>query len=142
MRSIKVAILGLCLLLPSVSAFAHHAFAAEFDDTKPITVTGVVTKVELVNPHSYFYLDVKDADGNVVNWAFEGGAPLNFHRQGWRPNVGDVLTVEGFRAKNGKNLAASRTITLPDGRKVFGGTPTDGGPGSATAPGATDNPKK
>jgi hypothetical protein len=131
MKSLLILVLG--VLLCPLSALAHHAFAAEFDQNSPVTVTGVVTKVSFENPHVYFYLDVKDASGKVANWAFEGGSPNVLYRQGWRKDSvkpGDILTVSGYRAKNGSNLAASRMVTLPDGRQVFGGTPGDGGPGS------------
>ena len=115
----------------STTAIAHHSFAAEFDQNSPVTLTGTVTKVEFQNPHIYFYLDVRDQSGKVVNWSFEGGPPNVLYRQGWRKDSvkpGDVLTVKGFRAKDGSFLVAARTVNLPDGREVFGGTPGDGGP--------------
>ena len=132
MRSARLAILGLpVLLFMSATAMAHHSFAAEFDQNSPVTLTGTVTKVEFQNPHIYFYLDVKDQSGKVVNWSFEGGPPNVLYRQGWRKDSvkpGDILTVKGFRAKDGSFLVAARTVNLPDGREVFGGTPGDGGP--------------
>jgi hypothetical protein len=88
-------------------------------------LTGVVTKMEFMNPHIYFYLDVKGKDGKVVNWAFEGGPPNVIYRQGWRKDTlkpGDVVTVKGFRAKDGTHLAACSTVKLPDGREISAGS--------------------
>jgi hypothetical protein len=117
---------GLFLFLLTVSApvFAHHGFAVEFDKDSPLTLTGTVTKMEFMNPHIYFYLDVKGKDGKIVNWAFEGGPPNVIYRQGWRKDtlkLGDVVTVKGFRAKDGTHLAACSTVKLPDGREVSAG---------------------
>ena len=113
-------------------ATPHHSFAAEYDSTKPIKFTGTVTKFEWMNPHVYYYIDVKDASGKVTNWAVEGGTPNSLYRQGWGKNslkVGDVVTVEGFMAKKaGSNHINGRSVTLPDGRRVFGGSSDDGGP--------------
>ena len=97
---------------------AHHGFSVEFDDSKPVTLTGTVTKMEFMNPHIYFYLDVKDASGKVVNWAFEGSPPNILYRQGWRKDTvkpGDVVTAKGFRARDGAHLVACNTITFQDG---------------------------
>ena len=115
----------------AVPAFAHHSFAAEYDSTKPMTATGEVTKVEWMNPHARFYVDVKDADGKVTNWEFELGSPNGLMRQGWTRNSlkqGDMITVDGYMAKDGSKLANARTVKLSDGRKVFAGSTTDGGP--------------
>jgi len=119
---------GLCLIsflfcLPAL-VLAHHGFAVEFDKNNPVTLTGVVTKMEFMNPHMYFYVDVKGKDGKVVNWAFEGGPPNVIYRQGWRKDTlkpGDTVTVKGFRAKDGTHLAACTTVKLPDGREVSAG---------------------
>ena len=116
-------------LISAMPVLAHHSFAAEFDETKPVTLTGVVTKVEWTNPHVYFYFDVKDDKGNVVNWGFEGGNPGQLIRSGWTRDalkVGDHLTVEGFVAKDGAHLLGARRITLADGRSLRGGA---GAPG-------------
>ena len=114
------------LLASAVPVFAHHSFAAEFDGSKMLTLTGVVTKVDWVNPHAYIYIDVKGDDGTVVNWALETGAPNMLYRQGWRKDdlkVGDTVTLDAFPAKDGSHTAAARQVKLPDGRKVFAGTP-------------------
>lgn len=115
----------LCLLPAPGPVFAHHGFSVEFDKESPLTLTGTVTKMEFMNPHIYFYLDVKGKDGKVVNWAFEGGPPNVIYRQGWRKDTlkpGDVVTVKGFRAKDGTHLAACSTVKLPDGREVSAGS--------------------
>jgi Family of unknown function (DUF6152) len=113
----------------SVPLLAHHSFAAEYDTSKPIKVTGVVTKMEWMNPHARFYVDVKDADGKVTNWNFELGAIPVLLKQGWRKGSlkeGDMVTVEGVAAKDGSNLGSAQRVTLPDGRRVFGGSAADG----------------
>jgi hypothetical protein len=117
--------IALGLVATAIPVFAHHSFAAEFDGNKKITLTGVVTKMDWVNPHAYIYVDVKGDDG-VVNWAIETGAPNALYRQGWRKDdlkAGDTVTVEAFLAKDGSHTGAARTVKLPDGRNVFAGTP-------------------
>lgn len=114
------------LFVPVVPVLAHHSFAAEFDGNKKVTLTGVVTKVDWVNPHAYLYVDVKGDDGVVVNWAIESGAPNALYRQGWRKDdlkVGDTVKLEAFLAKDGSHTAAAFNVKLPDGRNVFAGTP-------------------
>ena len=122
---------GFTLLAASLPAFAHHSFGAEYDAGKPLTLTGTVTKVEWTNPHARFYIDVKDASGNVTNWNFELASPNVLMRQGWTRNalkVGDVVTVTGSQAKDASKMANARTVTLADGRKVFARSTEDGGP--------------
>ena len=100
-----------------------RVLAAQYDRTKPVTLKGTVTKVEWMNPHVYFYVDVSGEADRVVNWAVEGGAPSMLYRNGWRVDslkVGDKVTVEGWLAKDGSNLANMRTATLADGKTVFG----------------------
>jgi len=111
------------VLLLSLPIRAHHSFAAQYDRNKPITLNGNVTKLEWMNPHIYFYMDVKDASGAVVTWSVEGGAPNTLYRAGWRRDslkVGDVVTVEGFLARDGSKLANMSTVQLADGRRIFG----------------------
>jgi len=113
--------------------WAHHSFAAEYDSKKPIDLKGTVTKVEWMNPHIYYYVDVKAKDGTVINYAVEGGTPNSLRRQGWGKDslrVGDNVTVSGFMAKNGSNHVNGRSVLLPDGKRVFGGSSDDGGPGA------------
>jgi hypothetical protein len=124
-KSSAAFVLAFFFLSVGAPVFAHHGFAVEFDKDSPLTLTGTVTKMEFMNPHIYFYLDVKGKDGKVVNWAFEGGPPNVIYRQGWRKDTlkaGDVVTVKGFRAKDGSHLAACSTVKLPDGREVSAGS--------------------
>jgi hypothetical protein len=131
---VKTTILGglaiaLGLLVATVPVFAHHSFAAEFDGTKQISLIGIVTKVDWVNPHAWVYVDVKGDDGTVVNWALESGAPNALYRAGWRKDdlkVGDNVSFSAFLAKDGSHTAAARQVTLPDGRKVFAGSAASG----------------
>ena len=131
----KAKLAGLLVIAGGFAALpvnAHHSFAAEFDPSKAVRITGVLTKVEWTNPHAYFYLDVKDEHGNVVNWALEGGAPNTLSRRGFKRvdiKIGDTMIVDGYVAKDGSHLMDARRITLSDGRSFYGGSPGDGGPG-------------
>ena len=109
---------------------AHHAFAAEFDSNKPVKVKGTITKVEWVNPHAWIYVDVKEADGTVVNWHFELGPPNALFRLGWKKDAipaGTEVEISGFRAKSGEAVGNGRSIILPGGKELFSG---GSGPGS------------
>jgi hypothetical protein len=111
---------------------AHHSFAAEFDGSKAIRLTGKLTKIEWTNPHSYFYMDVADNNGTVANWSCEAGSPGALSRRGFKRGdikLGDTIIVDGYRAKDGSHLVDARRVTLPDGRIVSGGSAGDGGPG-------------
>jgi hypothetical protein len=115
---------------------AHHSFGAEYDPSKPVTLTGVVTRIEWTNPHSHFFVDVKDASGQVANWKFEGYPPSVLYRTGWKKDVtmkaGDTVTVFGWLARDGINWAHSREITLASGQKLFFGPPSGTGDGGST----------
>jgi hypothetical protein len=126
--SLLVLIVGLAAAAPLV---AHHSFAAEFDASKAIRVTGSLTKIEWTNPHTYFYIDVKDETGKAVRWICEAGSPGALSRRGWTRGdikLGDTIIVDGYRAKDGSNLMDARRVTLPDGRIVSGASAGDGGP--------------
>ena len=130
-KLLPAAALTLGLLAASAPAFAHHAFAAEYDVKKPITLTGVVTKLEWTNPHARFYLSVKEEDGSTTVWDFELASPNGLMRRGWNRSSlkpGDTITVTGYLAKDGSKLATARSVTLADGRKIFAGSSDDGSP--------------
>jgi hypothetical protein len=127
---ISICAVGLSLV-PFKTVTAHHAFSAMYDANKPVTLTGKVTKMQWMNPHIYYYIDVTDAAGKVTNYAIEGGTPNSLQRNGWKRDslkVGDMVTVQGFLARDGSNHVNGRQVKLPDGRRVFGGS-ADGGPG-------------
>ena len=124
MRTMRAAALGLWLVSMTLPALAHHSASAEFDAKQQVKLTGVVTKIDWVNPHTIFYMDVKDESGAVTNWGFELASPNGLMRQGWTRTVmkvGDQVTVEGSRAKNGNPIANARVVTL-NGRRLFAGS--------------------
>ena len=128
MKRIASFVLGVALLSTHI-VIAHHSFDAEFDRNKPVTLKGSVTRVDWGNPHIWVFIDVKDETGKVSNWGVEGGAPNALFRNGWRKDslkVGDIVTVEGFRGRDGSQRANANRVTLPDGRRVFAGSSVGG----------------
>jgi hypothetical protein len=137
--SVVVAGVGV-LLTAAVPAVAHHAFAAEFDANRPVTLKGKVTKVEWTNPHIWIFVDVKGDDGTVVNWAVEGGAPNALYRRGFNKNslqAGTEVRMEGYRAKDGSTKINGRTMVLADGRPQFLGSSGTGAPVDGKDPSET-----
>ena len=129
---LMVVVAALSLVLAAVPVWAHHAFAAEFDQDKPIKVRGLVVKWELTNPHSWIHIDVKGADGKMVTWMIEGASPNNLYRLGLTKEslpAGSVITVEGYQAKDGSTRAVGRNLTFASGKKFFLGlTEAEGAP--------------
>jgi len=125
MRNKLAIVAGLGLLLVAAPLWAHHAFAAEFDATKPVKLRGTITKVEFINPHAWIHVDVKGDDGKMVKWMVEGGSPNALYRRGVTKDslaIGTEVLVEGFLAKSGENKANGANVTLTDGRKLFLGS--------------------
>jgi hypothetical protein len=119
----------LCLFGLVLSASAHHSFAAEFDDKKPVKLEGTVVRFEFMNPHSWIYLDVKNPDGAVARWAVETGSTNALFRRGWRKDslrAGDRISIDAFRAKDGSNTANASSVKLPDGRQISAASSRDG----------------
>jgi len=132
MRTISFMTAAAAMLISALSLPAHHAFTAEFDTQKPVKLRGIVAKVEMVNPHSWIYVDVKNDDGSITQWMLEAGSPNVLIRRGFTKNSlpkGTEVIFEGFQAKDGSSRANGRDISLPDGKKLFiGSTGTEGPP--------------
>ncbi len=119
------------VLLAAAPVFAHHSFAASFDANQPVTLTGTVVKFEMMNPHSWIHVDVKDAGGKAVRWEVETGSTNALFRSGWRKDslkAGDQVVIEGYRARDNTHTANAVSVKLPDGRRVFAGSSKDGAP--------------
>jgi len=120
---LKIAIFtGVALILASVPLLAHHAFAAEFDVNKPLKLTGTLKKWEMINPHSWFHIEIKKPDGKIEQWMIEGGSPSALIREGVTKEtvpIGTTLIIDAYHAKSGDNKAVGRDFTLPDGKRLF-----------------------
>jgi hypothetical protein len=127
----SLAALAVAGLLTSGPSLAHHAFAAEYDGDKPFEMSGTLTKVEWVNPHSWIYVDIKGADGDITHWQFEFGAPNALARRGLRKAdlpIGTQVRVKGYLAKSGQPVGNATSVTLPDGRNLYTGSSGTGAP--------------
>jgi hypothetical protein len=137
-RRIAVTLTLAGILLAAVPLFAHHAFTAEFDAKKPLKLRGTVAKIELINPHSWIHIDVKNGDGTTTRWMIEGGTPNTLLRRGFTKSslpVGTEILVDGYQAKDGSNRANGRDLTYPDGKKIFlGSSGPEGPPADALKP--------
>jgi Family of unknown function (DUF6152) len=137
-RKLAFMMTGVGLLLAAVPLLAHHAFTAEFDAKKPLKLRGTVQKVELINPHSWSHIDVKNTDGTTTRWMIEGGTPNTLLRRGITKNslpIGTEILVDGYQAKDGSNRANGRDLTYPDGKKIFlGSSGPEGPPPDAVKP--------
>ena len=127
-RTVTALLLAAMTALIAQPSAAHHSFAAEFDASSPIELTGTVTKVEWANPHTYFYMDVTSPKGDVESWALEMGSPNGLMRRGWTRDsmkIGDVVTVTGSRAKDGSTKGNARSVVLSTGKRLFAGSSQD-----------------
>jgi hypothetical protein len=123
-RTLAITVAVVLITAATVPLWAHHAFEAEFDQKRPVHLTGKVTGMEWINPHSWIHIDVKGPDGNVINWMVECGSPNIMLRRGFTKDslqVGTELQVEGYQAKNGSNKANGSSVTFKDGRRLFVG---------------------
>ena len=121
-KTLSILMAGVGMFLAIAPVWAHHAFSAEFDASRPLKLRGTVTQWELVNPHSWIHMDVKGQDGTVTPWMIEAGSPNSLFRLGFNKNslpAGTEILVDGYQAKDGTNLAVGKNITLPDGRRLF-----------------------
>jgi hypothetical protein len=128
--ALAAVVLGVLVCAAQRPAQAHHAFSAEYDARQPIKLEGTIVKMEWVNPHGWLHIDVKEPNGTMTQWALEFGSPNQLYRRGWRKEdlpVGALVTVEGFRARDGSPTANARNVVLTNGRRLFAGSP-DGAP--------------
>ncbi len=135
--AVVVAGVGLVVMVAGVRVVAHHAFAAEFDANKPLTLEGTVTKMEWINPHAWIHIDVTKEDGTVEQWMIEGGTPNTLLRRGFSKNSilpGTEIVVSGYQAKDGSMKANGRNLTFPDGSQLFLGSAGTGAPTDGTDP--------
>jgi hypothetical protein len=135
MKATRSILAAVAFLAAGVPALAHHSFAAEFDGQKPFRITGSLVKIEWTNPHTYFYVEVKDDSGAIVKWTLSAGSPGALSRRGWKRGdlkLGDTIIVDGYLARDGSHLMDARRVLLPDGRIVSGASAGDGGPGVET----------
>ena len=133
--TVACVVVAAALLVGVMPLRAHHAFSAAFDENKPINLVGVVTRVELINPHAWIWLDVKDKNGKAVNWGIEGGPPTNLFRNGITKTslpVGTEIKVFGYQAKSGESKGVGVFVEYLDGRKVFMGGSAPGANGQST----------
>jgi hypothetical protein len=137
-RKIAFVLAGVGMLISALPLLAHHAFTAEFDAKKPLKLRGTVAKVELINPHSWIHIDVKNTDGTTTRWMIEGGTPNTLLRRGFNKTslpLGTEILVDGYQAKDGSNRANGRDLTFPDGKKIFlGSSGPEGPPADAVKP--------